>query len=115
MARYILLLPEGEDRKDALTPEQKAAGYETHGKFAALLAERGHTITAGAELEHSRYTTTIRKNGAGFEVTDGPYAEGTEQIVGFYSIDTDDLADLVECCKTLGETIELRPVVAPEG
>lgn len=113
MARYILLLPEGEDRKDALTPEQKAAAYDTHGKFAALLAERGHTIIAGAELGHSRYTTTIRKTGGTFDVTDGPY--GTEHIVGFYSIDTDDLTDLVECCKTLGETIELRPAVATEG
>lgn len=112
MAQYILLLPEGEDRKDDLTPEQKAAAYEAHGKFAALLAERGHTITAGAELQHSRHTTTIRKNG---DVTQGPYTEGTEHIVGLYAVDTDDLADLVECCKTLGATIEVRPTVASEG
>lgn len=114
MARYILLLPEGEERWATATPEQKAAGYETHGKFAALLAERGHKITAGAELQHSSATTTIHKNGTGFEVTEGPYAEATEHITGFYAIETDDLADLTECCKVLAEleeTIELRPVV----
>jgi hypothetical protein len=113
MARYILLLPEGEARWEAATPEQKAAGYETHGKFAALLAERGHQITGGAELQHSRTTTTIHRTGDGFTVTEGPYAEATEHLTGFYSIETDDLDDLVECCKVLAEleqTIELRPV-----
>lgn len=115
MARYILLMPEGEDWLDTATAEQKAAGYERHGRFAALLAERGHTIATGAELRHSRYSTTLRRNGDGFDVTAGPYAEGVEHIVGFYAVDTDDFDDLVECCKVLGDTIELRPVVAPEG
>jgi len=114
MTRYILLLPEGEERWATATPEQKATGYETHGKFTALLAERGHTVTGGAELTHSKLTTTVHKDGDTFVVTEGPYVEATEHVTGFYSVETDDLADLVECCKTLAEleeTIEIRPVV----
>lgn len=118
MARYILLLPEGEERWATANPEQKAAGYETHRKFSALLAERGHKITDGAELQPFSATTTIHKKSDGFDVTEGPYAEATEHITGFYAIETDDLDDLVECCKTLAELeerVELRPVVAREG
>ncbi|MEP9382615.1 YciI family protein [Nocardioides cheoyonin] len=114
MARYIILLPEGEARWEAASPEEKAAGYEVHGKFAALLAERGHTITSGAELTHSRHTTTVHKSGDGFTVTEGPYAEATEHVTGFYAVETDDLDDLVECCKVLADleqTLEIRPVV----
>jgi len=114
MSRYIILLPEGEARWAAASPEEKAAGYERHGKFAALLAERGHTITGGAELTHSRETRTVRRSGDGFLVTEGPYAEATEHVTGFYSVETDDLDDLLECCKVLADleqTVEVRPVV----
>lgn len=118
MTRYIVLFPEGEDRFEQMTPEQKAAGYEAHGKFAALLAERGHKITGGAQLQHSRTATTIRKSGGEVEVTDGPYAEATEHLTGFYAVETDDPADLAECCRLLAEhdsVLELRPVMESEG
>lgn len=118
MARYVILLPEGEARWAAANPEQKAAGYEIHGKFTALLAERGHQVTGGAELQPASATTTVHKTGDGFTVTDGPYVEATEHITGFYSVETDDLSDLVECCKVLADlegTIEIRPVVAREA
>ena len=117
MARYVLLLPEGEARWAQASPEERAAQYEVHGRFAALLAERGHKLTGGAELQHSSTATTIRKNEDGYQVTDGPYAETAEHLTGFYSIETDDLDDLVECCKVLAgeDAVELRPVVEQEG
>ncbi|MFT4083574.1 MAG: YciI family protein [Nocardioides sp.] len=117
MARYIILLPEGEARWAAASPEQRAAGYEVHGRFTALLAERGHQVTGGAELQPASATTTVHKSPeapGGFAVIDGPYVEATEHVTGFYSVETDDLTDLVDCCKVLAEleeTLEIRPVV----
>lgn len=114
MASYIILMPTGEERWAAASPEEKAAGYEVHGRFAALLAERGHTITGGAELHHSSRARTLTNTGAELIVTDGPYAEATEHVTGFYAVDTDDLDDLLDCCRVLAEVedvLEVRQVV----
>jgi len=114
MARYIILLPVGEARWAAASPEEKAAGYEAHAKFTALLAERGHQVNGGAELQPASATRTVTRTADGFSVTDGPYAEATEHVTGFYSVESDDLDDLVECCKLLAgheEALEIRPVV----
>ena len=110
MASYIILLPQDESRWDTATAEAKAEGYEGHARFAALLAERGHRVTGGAELTHSRDATTLRRLPTGISVTEGPFAETVEQITGFYSVETDDFDDLVECCKALlaTEGVELE-------
>ena len=34
-------------------------------------------------------------------MTDGPYAETAEQVGGYFHIETDDLDDLLECCKII--------------
>jgi len=114
MARYIILLPQDEAHWETATAEAKAEGYERHAKFAALLAERGHRITSGAELAHSREATTLRRVPGGVSVTQGPFAETVEQVSGYYSVETDDFDDLVECCRTLlgaEPALEIRPVV----
>ncbi|WP_406035723.1 YciI family protein [Nocardioides sp. NBC_00163] len=114
MTRYMVLLPANEASWAESTPEEKAAGYEVHGRFAKLLAERGHKVTGGAELHHSSKAKTLRTTGDGVAVTDGPFAETVEQVTGFYLIDTDDLEDMLECCKVLADretAIEVREVV----
>lgn len=51
-------------------------------------------------------------------VTDGPFAEAVEQVGGFYSVQSDDLDDLLEICAVLADgdtTVDVRPtVVQPE-
>ncbi|GAA4709229.1 YciI family protein [Nocardioides conyzicola] len=95
MTTYVILLPGNEDTWASATEEERAATYAHHGEFARMLGERGHTITGGAELTHSRESRVVR---AGGEVTDGPYAETVEQLTGFYVVETDDLDDLLAVC-----------------
>lgn len=117
MTRYMVLLPTNEAFWAESTPEEKAAGYEVHGKFAKLLAERGHKVTGGAELHHSSKAKTLRKTGDGIVITDGPYAETVEHVTGFYVVETDDAADMLECCKVLAEletALEVREIVEHE-
>jgi hypothetical protein len=41
----------------------------------------------------------------------------TEQLGGFYQVETDDLDDLMDCCQIIaavGDGIEVRRVVKPE-
>ena len=44
-------------------------------------------------------------------MTDGPFSETAEQVVGFYLVETDDEADLRAACERFaarGEHIEFR-------
>ena len=118
MTRYVVLLPGNEDTWEAASEEQRSAVYARHGEFARALAERGHTVTGGAELTHSRQARVVRRTDAGIAVTEGPYAETVEQLTGFYVVETDDLDDLLEVCAILADAegaVEVRATVAPEG
>ncbi len=114
MDTYLILIPGNEEYWDTSTAEERREIYGTHEKFAALLSERGHSVTGGAELHHSREARTLRRGDGGSTVTDGPYAESVEQLTGFYMVESDDLDDLLEVCKTLNgveKALEVRRVV----
>jgi hypothetical protein len=117
MTTYAVLLPGDEATWESASEEQRAAMYAKHGEFARLLEERGHKVTGGAELTHSRAARVVRGRGADMTVTDGPYAETVEQLTGFYVIETDDLDDLLEVVGVLAETgpVEVRATVDHSG
>ncbi len=49
-------------------------------------------------------------------VTDGPFAETTEQLGGFYLVEAGDLDEALEYAKALpAVTVEVRPVVEQEA
>lgn len=101
MAEYAILLPGDENAWAESTPEQRDAVYAKHTEFAKLLAERGHTVTGGAELTRSTQAKVVRGGLDDIIITDGPYAETVEQLTGFYLVKTDDLDDLLQVCGLL--------------
>jgi len=114
MTEYVVLLPGDESAWADATDEQRSETYARHGEFARLLGERGHRITGGSELTHSREAKLVRNGPGGVVVTDGPYAETVEQLTGFYVVDTDDLDDLLQVVGLLAGddgAIEVRPTV----
>jgi hypothetical protein len=118
MTTYAVLLPGDESTWDNATPEHRTTTYALHEKFAKALAERGHTITGGAELTHSREARALRGSGAEAVLTEGPYAETVEQLTGFYLVESDDLEDLVEACRILSGRdggVEIRACVDHSG
>lgn len=119
MTEYMVLIPGDEAAWAAATPEQQQAMYERHAEFAKRLAERGHQVTGGAELTRSATARTVRANGdGGVTITDGPYAETAEQLTGFYTIQSDDLDDLLEVVGFLAGaegTLEVRACVDHSG
>ena len=118
MTEYAVLLPGDENVWENASEEDRAAMYAKHGEFARQLAERGHKVTGGAELTHSRNAKLVRRSGSGITVTDGPYAETVEQLGGFYLVETDDLDDLLEVCGILAGAdvpVEVRAAVDHSG
>jgi hypothetical protein len=114
MTTYAVLLPGDESIWATASAEQRAAMYEKHSRFAELLAERGHKMTGGAELTSSNTGRIVSGSLDSVTVTDGPYAETTEQLTGFYTVDTDDLEDLLNIVGILAEDggrVEVRACV----
>jgi hypothetical protein len=119
MTEYVVLLPGDESQWEHTSQADKEAVYAIHGEFAKALEERGHRVTGGSELAHSRGAKVLRTDADGnHTVTDGPYAETVEQLTGFYIVESDDLDDLVEVCKILGRgegAIEIRAAGGGSG
>ena len=112
MTEYVILLPGDEAVWEQTSPQEKAAVYAKHEEFARTLQARGHKVTGGAELSHSRNAKQVSRSTAGdVVITDGPYAESVEQLTGFYLVESDDLDDLLEICGILADAenvVEVR-------
>lgn len=118
MTEYVVLLPGDESIWESTTETDKKAVYAQHEQFARLLAERGHRVTGGSELTHSREARVVRGSLDAVSVTEGPYAETVEQLTGFYLVETDDLEDLQRVCGLLagdGGAVEIRAAVDHSG
>ena len=118
MTEYAILLPGREDEWANASQEERERTYGLHRAFMAALAERGHTVTGGAELTHSKEAKVVRGRRGSVTVTDGPYAETVEQLTGFYLVRTDDLDDLLDVCGILADgdaALEVRPCVPGSG
>lgn len=95
--RYVILLPGDESAWEESTQGHRDAVYARHDEFGRRLRAGGHTVVGGAELTHSRETKLVRADAAGrVVVSDGPFAETTEQLTGYYEVETDDLDGLLQ-------------------
>ena len=112
MSRYLILLPAPEAEWADLPPEEHEKGMRSHQQFQADLEAGGHELLVAGPLEPSAAATSMRPDGAGGTlVTDGPFTESAEQVVGFYLVRSDDEADLRAACErwsARGELLELR-------
>ena len=112
MSRYLILLPAPEAEWAELPPEDHEKGMASHAQFHEDLRPGGHELVAVSPLEPSAKATSMRPDGhGGALVTDGPFTESVEQVVGFYLVETDEEADLREACERFaarGELIEFR-------
>ena len=116
MTEYVVLIVGDADRWwTTMDAEQRAAGYAEYTRFGEELARRGHQVTGGAELHATTEAKRIPPGGGA--VTEGPFAEVTEQVGGFYQVESDDLDDLLDCCRIIaavGDGIEVRRTVTEQ-
>jgi hypothetical protein len=115
MTEYMVIIVGDADRWwTSMSLKERKDGYAEYARFAEELGRRGHKITGGAELHHTTEAKSVRPGTT--VVTDGPFTETAEQVGGFYLVETDDLDDLLDCCKIIaavGDGIEVRRTVDP--
>jgi hypothetical protein len=108
---FAVLLYGDEEPWLRATPSEREEMYAKHGAFAAGVVARGAGVAGGQELAHSSTATTLRRVGDETVVSDGPFAETTEQLTGFYVLRAKDVDVVVDAVKELpGDTTEIRPI-----
>jgi hypothetical protein len=77
------------------------------------LSRSGHFVAAEA-LENVATAVTIRRDGGELAVTDGPFAETKEQLLGFFLLEARDRDEAVRLAARIPPLrvgcIEVRPV-----
>ena len=112
MSRYLILLPAPEAEWADLPASEHEKGQRSHEQLHADLRAGGHVLVTGGPLEASERATSLRPGTDGEAlVTDGPFSETSEQVVGFYLVESTDEDDLRSACQRFaarGEHIEFR-------
>lgn len=110
--RFLVLLYEDERVWAGMDPDARAEVYRRHDAFSEAVTANGCTVVSGEALTSVDAATTVRRRGQDVTVTDGPFAETTEQLGGYYLLDAPDLDVVTELVRVLPEyTIEIRPTV----
>ena len=112
---YTILCYNSETMVTSWTKEEDDSVMEKLIAVQEKLA-RKRKLGPVARLGPTTTARTVRKAQTPFMVTDGPYAETKEQILGFYIVDFDSQDEAVEFSKELaavnpGGAYEIRPVI----
>jgi len=111
--RYMLLLYNDFDRPEPDTPEAE----EMRAEYMAFHDEcrRRGVLIAADPLHKPETATTIRIRDGQTLSTDGPFAEATEWLGGYFMVDCDDLDEALElarlCPAARTGSVEVRPIV----
>lgn len=108
--KYMLLIYGAET--DWTEDERKACMIESMGICAEL--EKQGKFVAASPLHSVTTATSVRVCDGKRQITDGPFAETTEQLGGYYIINVKDLDEAIEIATRLPPakkgTVEIRPL-----
>jgi hypothetical protein len=114
--KYLVLMAADEGEWDSARPEERQRIMDAHDAFHKAVADRA-TMLAGEALAESAEGRTLRHVDEKPVVTEGPYAEGVEQLGGFYLVEADSIDLVLDLCGLLPTSyaVEVRPVIQIEG
>lgn len=108
--KYMFLIYSSED---AWTQDEWTQCTKDSSDICHELAGKGQFIAA-SPLHPIATATSVRVRDGKRQITDGPFAETTEQLGGYYIIDVDNLDEAIAIASRLPPakkgTVEIRPV-----
>lgn len=112
---YVLLIYRTQPEVD---PTQDRQSLAAHRALQRETSGRGE-LHAVARLDDATAAKTVRRREAAHEVSDGPYIESKEWLVGFYLLDCSGEAEALDRARTLcaddNHAIEVRPALWHRG
>jgi hypothetical protein len=113
--KYLCLIYSAEKATQSLPKEELEAMYKGYYAFTEGIRQSGHYV-GGNPLQPIHTATTIRVRNGKMSTTDGPFAETTEQLGGYYLIEAADLNDAIQvAAKIPGAqygSVEVRPIAS---
>lgn len=113
MTTYALLIYRTAPPALSVPELDEEQALEHHRALQVEAAARNE-LHAVARLDAPRTARTVRARATGHDVTDGPFIETKEWLVGFYLVDCEDEAQAVararRICGDRHHAIEVRPV-----
>ena len=113
--KYALLIysPTLADEYSAMTTTLRRPDAAPGPWSEYTRAARQAGVLLGAEqLTHAETATSVRFQGTERLVTDGPFMETKENLLGFYLIDVDSLDEALDWAQRMpahdGQTVEVR-------
>ena len=111
---YVCLVYGEESHIRALSKEGLAELDRRSVAYDKSIKEAGKLVVAQA-LQSTSTSTTIRKRSGKVVMTDGPFAETKEQLLGFFVVDCAALDETVDIARELaaanpGGAYEIRPI-----
>lgn len=116
--KYMLLIHQNPESFQALSEDEKQAIFADVDALMAELTESGEWV-GGEALADDSTTRTVRVRGGVPTVTDGPYAEAKEQMVGYCIVDCETPERAVEIAARWPDArfwaMEVRAILSPGG
>lgn len=116
--KYVCLVYGEEKHLHAMTPERQAKLDADSMAYDRSLDQQGKLIIAQA-LQSVKTSKTVRRRQGKRLITDGPFAETKEQLLGFVMIEADTLEQALEIAGKipLAEigTVEVRAIYDVPG
>jgi hypothetical protein len=114
--KYMLLFISGAGAMEYGSEAERNRVYEDIGTWWGQHSQAG-TILNGEELQPVSTATTVRFQGDGALVSDGPFIESKEAVGGYALIEVSDLDAAIRLAKTWPArgAVEIRPVVNNDG
>jgi hypothetical protein len=113
--KYLSLVYGEEKTLDAMPERDMQTLIDNSLAYDDALRESGHFVAAEA-LQSVKQGRTLRKRGGKLTVTDGPFAETKEQLLGFLLIEAKDMTEAIALASKVplleqGGTIEVRAIM----
>jgi hypothetical protein len=112
--KYLCLIYDEEKKMNAMPKTEREQLMSDYYAFTEDVRKKGHYV-AGEALHPVNSATTVRVRNGSMLTTDGPFAETTEQLGGFYLIDARDLNEAIQVAARIPSakfgSIEVRPIV----
>lgn len=108
--KFMFLLYGDPKVWETATPEFRAQTFAAHERLFREL-EKTNGFVSGAELAPPQTARTLHDSDGKVLAVDGPFAEISEHLGGFYLIEAPDMAEAERLARMLPGNVEIRPVV----
>jgi hypothetical protein len=112
--QYMLMCCFDEALWATMPEAQKDKIMQEYSEFIQGIVKSGH-FRAGAKLQPTSTSTTVREQHGKLITTDGPFAEAKEQLGGYHMVECQNLDEALAIAGRIptlrvGGAIEVRPV-----